>query len=92
MAMAGNIGAELHVPAGATPHAFLFGEDQARYLLTVRTSEADAIIAAAGKEGVPISKLGQTGGSTITVSGSQVPLSRLRDAHEAWLPKLMAAA
>ena len=92
MAMAGNVGAELHVPADAAPHAFLFGEDQARYLLTVRASEADAIIAAARKEGVPISKLGQTGGSAIAVSGSQVPVSRLRDVHEGWLPKLMAAA
>ena len=47
VAMAGNIGAELHLPAGATPHTFLFGEDQARYVLTVRSSEADAIVAAA---------------------------------------------
>jgi phosphoribosylformylglycinamidine synthase subunit PurL len=92
MAMSSNIGAELHLQSGTTPHAFLFGEDQARYVVTVRSTEADAIIAAAAKEHVPIVKIGTTGGSAIAVSGSHVPLSRLRDAHEGWLPKLMTAA
>ena len=34
MAMASGIGAELEAPP-LTPHAFWFGEDQARYVLTV---------------------------------------------------------
>jgi phosphoribosylformylglycinamidine synthase len=92
MAMAGNIGADLHLPAGVMPHAFLFGEDQARYVLTVSNATADRIITEAAKEHVPAVKIGMTGGTAITVSGSQVPLSRLREAHEGWLPKLMAAA
>jgi len=92
MAMAGDIGAELKLPSGQLPHAFLFGEDQARYVVTVRTAQADAIITAAGKEGVPILKVGATGGNTISMEGQQLPIARLRRAHESWLPALMAAA
>ncbi len=92
MALASGIGADLHPPAGAVAHAFLFGEDQARYVVTVRAAEADAIIAAAARESVPASKLGKTGGDAISVAGTQTPLSRLRDAFEGWLPKLMTAA
>ncbi|MBI1210895.1 MAG: phosphoribosylformylglycinamidine synthase subunit PurL [Alphaproteobacteria bacterium] len=92
MALAGNIGAELHLPAEATPHAFLFGEDQARYVLTVSSTMADRIVAEAAKEQVPALKVGATGGAAIVVAGSQIPLSRLQDAYEGWLPKLMDAA
>ncbi len=92
MAMASGIGAELRLPANATPHAFLFGEDQARYIVTVRSAEADAIMAAAARESVPVLRLGMTGGSAISVANKQTPLSRLRDAYEGWLPKLMSAA
>jgi phosphoribosylformylglycinamidine synthase II len=92
MAMAGNIGAELQLPAGAQAHAFLFGEDQARYIVTVPAATADRIIAEAAKEQVPAVKIGRTGGGAIVVSASQVPLSRLRETYEGWLPKLMDAA
>jgi phosphoribosylformylglycinamidine synthase len=92
MAMAGDVGAELKLPDGVVPHAFLFGEDQARYVLTVPASSADKIVAAAAREGVPVTKIGSTGGRAVVVSGAQTPLSRLRDVFEGWLPKLMDAA
>ena len=92
MAMVGNIGAELQLPSAVEAHRFLFGEDQARYVITVRNGQADAIIAAAHKEGVPVTKIGTTGGAAIAVAGTKASLTTLREAHESWLPKLMAAA
>ncbi|MBT3305377.1 MAG: phosphoribosylformylglycinamidine synthase subunit PurL, partial [Alphaproteobacteria bacterium] len=52
MALSGNIGATIQVPETDTPaHAWLFGEDQARYVTT--TTDAESLLAAAEKAGVP---------------------------------------
>src|SRR6516162_1813563 len=57
MAMAGGRGVSLDpLPVGLPRHAFLFGEDQARYL--VETAEPDALLAAAGLAGVPACVIG----------------------------------
>ena len=45
MAMASGIGATLETAPDDTPaHAFWFGEDQARYLVTVPAANADAVM------------------------------------------------
>ena len=89
MALAGDIGAELTLPAGIDTTAFLFGEDQARYVLA--TAAPDAVIAAAEKAGVAAMALGRTGGAALTVSGADtISLAELRDVHEGWLPAYMA--
>src|SRR5216684_3888420 len=50
MAMAGGVGAEVTPPPGDVPlHGYLFGEDQARYVLT--TAAPDAVLAAAAAVG-----------------------------------------
>ena len=53
--MAGGIGAT--VTAGARPtspcHAFLFGEDQARYVIAVRRRPAPDLLYEAAAAGVP---------------------------------------
>ena len=91
MALAGDIGAEIEVPNGApAPHAWLFGEDQARYL--VATAAPEALLAAAKAAGVPASVIGKTGGDALTIKGQRpISLSELRAAHEGWLPRYMAA-
>ena len=91
MALAGNIGAEIAVPdQAAHRHAWLFGEDQARYLLA--TAEPDALLKAAQAAGVPASVIGKTGGTALTIKGERpISLTELRDAHEGWLPRYMAA-
>jgi phosphoribosylformylglycinamidine synthase len=91
MALAGDMGAVLDDEAnGAIPlHAWLFGEDQGRYLLSV--DDADTVLARAAEAGVPAKRIGVTGGSRLTVgSGHAISLSELRDAHEGWLPAYMA--
>jgi len=91
MAMAGGIGADLALPESLPAHAFLFGEDQARYLLV--TPAPDALLAAASKADVPASIVGKTGGDALTLSnGNAISVAELRRINEAWLPAYMAAA
>ena len=52
MAIASHIGAVLEAPAGIADHAFWFGEDQARYVVTAK--DAGAVAARAKAAGVPL--------------------------------------
>ncbi len=93
MAMASRIGATLTTPQSESRGAFWFGEDQARYVLAAPAAEADRILAEAKAAGIPAQKLGQTGGAALKIDGEDPQLvAGLRQAHEAWLPKLMSAA
>ncbi len=93
MAMASRIGATLTTPRSESRGAFWFGEDQARYVLAAPAAEADRILAEAKAAGIPAQKLGQTGGAALKIDGEDPQLvAGLRQAHEAWLPKLMSAA
>jgi len=88
MAAAGGIGAEVALDAPSA--AALFGEDQARYVVTCRTAEAAALFAAAAAAGVPASAIGATGGDRLTVSGAlSITVDALAAAHEAWFPAFM---
>tara|TARA_R110000868_G_scaffold70902_3_gene208161 strand:+ start:390 stop:2612 length:2223 start_codon:yes stop_codon:yes gene_type:complete len=92
MALAGGIGANITLPDNALPAlAWLFGEDQARYVVT--TTNADGLLAAAQAAGVPAIAIGRTGGTVLTVgAGNSISLSDLRNAHEGWLPGYMATS
>ena len=52
--------------AGAA-HAFLFGEDQGRYVVTARPEDVAALFADAQAAGVPAARLGTTGGDALTL-------------------------
>ena len=89
MALASGIGAEIAPPPDADPLAWLFGEDQGRYLVAV--PDAAPVLDAAAASGVPATAIGRTGGTALTVSGhGHISLARLREAHEAWFPRFMA--
>jgi phosphoribosylformylglycinamidine synthase II len=91
MALAGDLGATLDLPATDAPHAFLFGEDQGRYLLAVPAHEEAAILMEAEQADVPALKIGTVGGSQLTATRYYtISLSELRRAHEGWLPAYMA--
>jgi phosphoribosylformylglycinamidine synthase len=94
MAMAGNMGLAVAVPpdAGCPAHAWLFGEDQGRYVLAVRPDAADAVLRDAATAGVPAARLGTSGGAALTVEGLlAISVADLRRAHETWLPAYMEA-
>ncbi len=87
MALTGDLGCELKNVAG---HARLFGEDQGRYVLTVKTSDVAGVKAAALASNVSLEEIGTTGGTAITLGGASVSLADLRALHEGWFPKYMA--
>jgi phosphoribosylformylglycinamidine synthase len=89
MALAGGLGATVQAPDGDLPlHAWLFGEDQARYLVT--GTAAEAVLEAARQAGVPALRIGVTGGSGLTLPGAApISMDRLHAAHEGWLPGYM---
>ncbi len=91
MALAGNLGAEVeaHEDAAETPlHAWLFGEDQARYLVT--TTDPEGLIVKVNLDGVQATQIGVTGGPALTLpGGAPISLGELRAAHEGWLPRYM---
>lgn len=90
MAMAGKIGVFLdEQAAGAIPlHAWLFGEDQARYLLA--TALPEAILDAASDADIPAAAIGNSCGDSFSVAGFSRPISEIQAAHEGWLPTFMS--
>ncbi len=92
MALAGDRGATLEtLETWDNLHGWLFGEDQARYILSVPPSQADSIRDRARSANVPVQRIGVTGGRRLTVNPSHsISLSELRELHEGWLPGYMA--
>ena len=92
MAMASNIGAQLlAAPSSTVPHAYWFGEDQARYIVTVPAADAGLVLAKMNGVGVPCARIGTTGGDTIAVTGEPpVAITTLTAAFESWLPNYMS--
>jgi phosphoribosylformylglycinamidine synthase len=93
MTMASGIGATVDAPPGDYPVASWFGEDQGRYLLTVRPADLAEIEARAAKAGVPLVGLGTTGGTELKLgAAAAISVAKLREAHEAWFPAFMFGA
>ncbi|HLW92299.1 MAG TPA: AIR synthase-related protein, partial [Roseiarcus sp.] len=92
MAIAGNLGVTIDLGAASpASHAFLFGEDQGRYLVAARAAEAAMIVVEGKAIGLSIQTLGSTGGDSLTLPGeAPIPIVELRQAFESWLPCYMA--
>jgi len=89
--MASGIGAVLEAPPGIAAHAFWFGEDQARYVITAKSAEP--IIERAQAAGVPLTRLGATGGAVLSADGERpLRVSDLTRRFEAWLPAYIAGS
>jgi phosphoribosylformylglycinamidine synthase len=91
MAMAGGIGVAIERSAvEGSAHAFFFGEDQARYVVTARPGEGEALIAEARRADVPAARLGTTGGLSLDLPGEPpIAVATLVDAFESWFPAAM---
>jgi len=92
MAMASGIGATLEAAPDDTPaHAFWFGEDQARYLITVPADRADAVVRRVRGASVPVHRIGTTGGATMVLPGERpILIKALTERFEGWFPSYMA--
>jgi phosphoribosylformylglycinamidine synthase len=99
-AMASGVGAQLNWNVqDLTTVEFLFNERQSEYVLAVSPEHLDSVLKRAGPHpsGIPRAPvLGSFSGDKIawddsgSVKGS-ISLSRLREAHEGWLPTYMNA-
>ncbi|MBL8836991.1 MAG: phosphoribosylformylglycinamidine synthase subunit PurL [Alphaproteobacteria bacterium] len=91
MALAGNAGCALSSHAGVPAHAFWFGEDQGRYVIT--TAAPGQALAAAREAGVSMAVIGTVEAGPLTLDGTPlISLQELRAVHEAWLPRYMDGA
>lgn len=90
MALAGKCGLDLSAAdAGTAPHAFWYGEDQARYIIAA--TDAAPILAAARAAGLPATVIGKAiDGKQLKLSDEEtMSMATLASAHEGWLTKLM---
>jgi phosphoribosylformylglycinamidine synthase len=90
MCMAGGIGAALDAPEGI---AFLFGEDQGRYIFAAPDGEAKAILREAKEAKVSAEAIGTSGGAELSAPGMEkVRIATLKAAHETWFSSYMSAS
>jgi phosphoribosylformylglycinamidine synthase subunit PurL len=90
MAIAARIGAVVE-PIDHAAHGFLFGEDQGRYVVTTRAVDAAILVDEARAAGVPLLRIGTTGGDALTLPGeAPILVADLATASESWFPAFMA--
>ncbi|MGB9143104.1 MAG: phosphoribosylformylglycinamidine synthase subunit PurL [Aestuariivirga sp.] len=88
MGLVSGLGAKLD----AMNHEALFGEDQARYVLTCPAREAAKIITQAHVKAIDVIRVGTvTQAATLNVEGqTTISLADLKTAHEGWFPAYMS--
>ncbi len=91
MAFGSGVGMALSAPPSGKRHGWLFGEDQARYLLAVEKNSVNPVISTAKAKGISATIVGTVGGNRIQAADAfDVSLDKLLAANEAWLPNLMS--
>ena len=89
MAIQGNIGATVTLQ-GEHPHALLFGENQARYLVTVADENLSAFLEDAIDAGISTEELGKTGGKALIIGDKiSIPVKDMSATFEGWFQKFM---
>lgn len=73
MAEAAGLGVQLD----SADIGYLFGEDQARYLVACDAQGADALQAAARAAGVALERVGTFGGASVTFGANRAPMAEL---------------
>jgi phosphoribosylformylglycinamidine synthase subunit PurL len=87
MAMASGVGLAVSLPAGLSPEAALFSEDQARYLLIVDPAKTDLVYDALDAAVVPSTPIGQAGGCELAIQNVlAIDIDDLKASFEAWMP------
>ncbi|MET0183717.1 MAG: phosphoribosylformylglycinamidine synthase subunit PurL [Caulobacterales bacterium] len=97
MALASGVGLSVSYSGAVVEDAFLFGEDQARYLIALDQAELGKFDARAKAAGVPYLIVGEAGGADVSFvrkggAFEKVSLAELRALHEDWLPAYMKGA
>jgi phosphoribosylformylglycinamidine synthase len=79
------------VAVDGDPFVQLFSESTGRVVVTVKADDADRLSELAQSYGVPLARLGRTGGTSLAVRDQlDLPLAELREAWTATLPAALA--
>jgi phosphoribosylformylglycinamidine synthase len=97
MALGSDVGISLGYQGDLADPEFLYGEDQARYLVAVTPDNLNVLEQRARDAGVSFLIVGEAGGRELNFLGAsgnreRVTLEDLRRAHESWLPAYMKVA
>ena len=99
MSLWGDLGARVAIAIGPEPIADLFGEGPSRVIVSLRPEDLAAVSALADREGLPLVRLGHTGGDRLQVVDAaksspilDVELATLRRAWGSALPAMAGAA
>lgn len=85
--MSGGLGAEIDLSAfpAVRPEVLLFNESQSRIVISVRRENASAALALAEWRGVPVRRLGFTGGQELRLrAGESAWAWEIEDLKDAW--------
>ncbi len=88
MVLRHSIGAKVHL---ASIGMDLISETPGRVVVAIETSKTSVLIEVAKKYDIAITKLGTTGGSSLTINEVEIPLDELRQAHTSTFPKLFGS-
>ena len=78
------------LPEGEGQSGYWFGEDQARYVVTVVSGEWRVVSEKAKAAGVTVAQIGVVKGDALVLGKESAKVSDLRETNEAFLPKYMA--
>ena len=88
-----GIGASVALGEGVDPFVALFSESTGRVLVSLPPSGAEELVDLATSIGVPLLRLGTTGGDSLAVGGQfTLSLDEIRTAWQSPIPAAMAAA
>ncbi|MEJ0027437.1 MAG: phosphoribosylformylglycinamidine synthase subunit PurL [Rhizomicrobium sp.] len=91
MCLAGGMGANIRLPEGADPIPFLYGEDQARYVVAFPSALTMRVSETARNHGVPHVLIGCTAPDKLLIEGvGEIAVAALKAAHEDWFPRYMS--
>jgi len=85
MVLRHNVGANISL---SNPAVDLLSETPGRVIVAVEVSKASQLQALATKYSIAISKLGTTGGDSLTINDSVISLDELRTEHTSTFPRL----
>jgi phosphoribosylformylglycinamidine synthase len=89
MSIPNAVGAELKLNTSLAKFAYLFGEDQARYIISSHPSKSSEILSAAQQLGIYAEEIGITVADTITVDEESIYISDIKAIFEKIIPDYM---
>jgi phosphoribosylformylglycinamidine (FGAM) synthase-like enzyme len=92
-AILGGHGFAVTLPVELPSHVCLFSESASRAVLGVDPADEDRLLAIAAAHGVPLLRIGETGGPRAMIDGMlETTVDELRDAWELAIPRLLGEA